>query len=1315
MSDPVIGATVQVLLQKLLSLTIEELSSSSDCKKDLEMLTQNVSLIQAFIHDAERRQVDDQAVKLWLKRLEKAAENAENVFDEFRYESIKRQVKIHKNPMLKVSDFISHTTFKSKMSRKINTINEELRDINKLSKYLGLQSLMVPPRQILPIRETDSVVVALDVVGRDNDVAEIKRMMLNIRDDVVLCTIPIVGMGGLGKTTMAKSIFNDEKIEKYFEKRVWLCLPEMLETKSFLQLILESLTKRKVEVQSRDIIVKMLQDELAGRKYLLVLDDLWNVNSTLWVEFVDTLRGMNTSRGNFILVTTRMEQVASTVATVGPHRLEKLAKDHCWSIFKQRAFVDEQVPEEIVIMENRIVEMCQGLPLAASVLGGLLRNKEKHEWQAILDGNPLVTGEDDNEENSVKKILKLSYDYLPSPHLKKCFAYFAMFPKDFEFDKDQLIQLWMAEGFLHPCQETTVMEDIGNKFFQLLLRNSLLQNVKLDEHNNITHYKMHDLVHDLAGDILKSKLSDPKGDGPEDLSQVRYFGWDSPSDQIVNINEPGRLCTLFWRINISEDMLLSFKFLRVLNLSCSGIKELSAKIGKLIHLRYLDLSNTKIIALPNSICELYNLQTFRVDRCYPLPYEMGNMISLRHIYCHSRSQSQMPLNMGQLTCLQTLQYFNVGLEKGRRIEELGRLKNLRGELRINHLQLVRSREEARTTYLQEKSNIYKLSYVWFRDEPEGCETIDEHVLDGLQPHPNLKTLLVEDYLGTRFPSWFSEESLPNLVKLTLSGCKRCKEIPSLGQLKFLQHLKLIGLPELEFIGPTFCGVEVNDNGSCSKIQVFPSLKVLLLENMHSLTEWKGVELIPTTSGVRMFPGLEKLRISNCPVLKSTPNQFEILRELEIVEVDSEMPLLNLCSNLTSLVMLSVYDVKELTCFPDEILRNNVSLQHLSVADCREFHELPQSLYNLHFLKSLRINLCTNFSSFPVPTGENYLTSLQSLQLISCDGLTSLPRGMLEHCRSLESLKVFNCNNLVSFPLHVGEKPSLSYLNISKCPKLISVPAGGLRLTGLQHLEIGPFSEMVDFEAFQLIFDGIQSLHTLEVWGHLHWDSLPYQLMQLSDLIEIKIYGFGIKALPHRFGNLTSLERLMLMGCKRLQHLDFSDAMPKLRYLCINDCPLLEAISDGLGNLVSLQELFLQKCEKLEHLPSRDAMRRLTKLWNLEIKGCPKLEESCTNWSGSNSQWSNISHILKIEVGGSIIQDLRNRLEVCGHWCRVGDSSCTKQENSRLLVETTTCMDLVEMVGWSRLLLDVFKCLDWQVKLHLAETGVEILCTCMTKI
>ncbi|XP_049386411.1 putative disease resistance protein RGA3 [Solanum stenotomum] len=750
------------------------------------------------------------------------------------------------------------------------------------------------------------------------------------------------------------------------------------------------------------------------------------------------------------------------------------------------------------------------------------------------------------------------------------------------------------------------MEDVGNKFFQLLLQYSLLQDVKLNELNNITHCKMHDLVHDLAGDILQSKLFDQKSVGGENLSQVRYFGWNSPSDQMDMINEPGRLCTLFWKRNLSEDMLLNFQFLRVLNLSRSGIKELSAEIGKLIYLRYLDLSDTQIKALPNSICKLYNLQTFRVNDCSSLrklPEEMANMISLRHIYCnyHYKLDMQIPLNMGQLTCVQTLKFFKVDSEKGCRIEELGHLKNLRGELTIRGLQSVRNKEEARTAYLQEKPNIYKLTYLWSHVESEGCEINDEHVLDGLQPHPNLKTLVVENYLGTIFPSWFNKELLPNLVMLKLSGCKKCKEIPSLGQLKFLRYLELIGFLELECIGPTFYGVEINGN-----IQVFPSLKELVLEEMHNFIEWKGDEV-----GERLFPMLEKLRITKCPLLKSTPSQFEILRELRIERVDSEMPLLNLCSNLTSLANLFVSNVKELTCLPDEMLCNNDSLQHLFISGCGEFRELPQCLYNLHSLKSLTIESCTNFNSFPVPRGENYLTSLQLFQLWYCDGLISLPSGMLEQCRSLLILIVKHCNYLVSLPLHVWEMPSLSYLDISHCPKLISVPAGDLHwLTGLQHLEIGPFSKMVDFEAFQLILNGIQqllSLRTLMVYGHRHWDSLPHQLMQLSNLTKISIFNFGIKALPHRFDNLTSLETLLLVRSKRLRHVDFSSAMPKLRDLEIRGCPLLKALTDGLGKLASLEKLCLWSCEKLEHLPSRDSMRRLTKLRNLEIGGCPKLK------------------------------------------------------------------------------------------------------------
>lgn len=196
-----------------------------------------------------------------------------------------------------------------------------------------------------------------------------------------------------------------------------------------------------------------------------------------------------------------------------------------------------------------------------------------------------------------------------------------------------------------------------------------------------------------------------------------------------------------------------------------------------------------------------------------------------------------------------------------------------------------------------------------------------------------------------------------------------------------------------------------------------------------------------------------------------------------------MPLLNLYNNLTSLVKLNVSKVKELTCFPEEMLHNNISLQ------------LPQSLYNLHSLRILKISLFPNFHTFSIFDGEKYLTSLKSLGFTKCNRLTNLPSRILQHYRSLEYLTVNNCKNLVSYPLHFGEMPSLSQLDMLECPKLISVHTGGLHcLTGLRKLEIGPFSKMVDFEAFQLIFNGIQqllSLYKLRVHGRANWESLPH--------------------------------------------------------------------------------------------------------------------------------------------------------------------------------------------------------------------------------
>ncbi|XP_027118335.2 putative disease resistance protein RGA3 [Coffea arabica] len=213
---------------------------------------------------------------------------------------------------------------------------------------------------------------------------------------------------------------------------MWICVSENFEVTRLFKLILESLTKKKVKTQSRDVIAQDIRKELEEKKYLLVLDDIWDERSQLWDDFFQSLVGITNTMGNWILVTTRKLKVASIVATHPTYGLDILSDDDCWSIFKEKAFAGGEVPKELEELRNNITKRCQGLPLAACVIGGLLRIKRKEEWLPVIESGLLHLSQN---ENSVMQLLRLSFDHLPTASVKKCFAYFSNFEKDFVLDK----------------------------------------------------------------------------------------------------------------------------------------------------------------------------------------------------------------------------------------------------------------------------------------------------------------------------------------------------------------------------------------------------------------------------------------------------------------------------------------------------------------------------------------------------------------------------------------------------------------------------------------------------------------------------------------------------------------------------------------------------------------------------------------------------------------------------------------------------------------------------------------------------------------
>ncbi|XXG84871.1 hypothetical protein AAC387_Pa11g0085 [Persea americana] len=454
--------------EKKTSLVARDLKRPGFGENEEQMLGSCLSAIAAVLQDAERRQFNEIAVKDWLQKLKDAVYDAEERVDKIVVAALELKAK---------KRYISSSTILS-----LHYIREMLvpverfgRIAKEMNDFHFKEGFVETQPQISITRQTSSWsdVIESEVYARDCEKQELIDPLVNFENkEEVLMVLPVVGvgvgMGGIEKTTLARLVFHDERIIAHFNLRMWVSAAEPdFDVPTLVKKILESAVGAYVyhpSSSSSDLLQTQLQEKLHGKRYLLVLDDARNEERYKWNRLKACLKCG--AMGSRILVTTCSDTVASIMGTLPQHDLGRLSEEHSWSLFQKQA----KPHPDFLSIGKEMVDRCGGDALAVKTLGGLMFTKTtKEEWESVRSSDFWKAQGNDRE---ILPALKVSYDHLTSS-LKQCFVYCAVFPKGCEIDKNKLIKQWIAHGFIHSNEESELLEERGECYFNDLLQSPI--------------------------------------------------------------------------------------------------------------------------------------------------------------------------------------------------------------------------------------------------------------------------------------------------------------------------------------------------------------------------------------------------------------------------------------------------------------------------------------------------------------------------------------------------------------------------------------------------------------------------------------------------------------------------------------------------------------------------------------------------------------------------------------------------------------------------------------------------------------------------
>jgi disease resistance protein RPM1 len=874
---------VTLVINELVQLIAHESKLLRGVHRDVVDIRDELESIQCFLKDADKRDLQD-GVKTWVKQVREVAYHIEDVIDEYVLHMAQNR---HQQRLIGFLHKIGHIFKKLKprhdISTKIQDIKISVREIKERSERYGFRfveqgssssesnvtwhdprvgSLFIEEDEVVGIESTRDELVSW-LVGEAS-----KRSVMSV-----------VGMGGIGKTTLAKKVYENESVKGHFDCRVWITVSQSYNMQKILMSMIEQIYHEKtiargqIDMIDEITLISQLRKSLQQKRYVVVFDDVWKTE--FW-EIVNHALPCN-DRGSRIIITTRSDLIGLSCKeslSDQVHKLQPLSQDKAWELFCRKAFRSEFqrcCPKELVKLSMDILKKCEGLPLAIVAIGGLLSTKEKVpiEWKRLHDSlsselecNPHLT--------SVTKILSLSYHDLPC-YLKSCYLYFSIFPEDYSITGSILLCLWVAEGFIKK-KKGKLLEDVAKEYLMELIQRNLVQ-VSFGELDYEIHLKYR--IHDLLHETILSKAEELNFSQVMEAGDTTFHGKSrclsihNARENVYETSEYSRVRSIFL-FNINEmprsfivKLFKKFKLLKVLDFEDAPIDYLPQEVGNLFHLKYLSLRRTKVKILPKSMGRLHNLHTLNLAETAvrELPIEIFRLYKLRQILAFSHDveiKSNFYSMQGvkvheRVGCLNELQELSI-IDANRHgvclFEELGKLSQLK-VLAISNMTAKRGRAL--------------------------CDSIQKMV-----------------HLNILFVGSISEDEVVDLQSISS---------PPL----FLEHLSLMGrleqlpkwIPELQNLVTLILNFSSLEEHPLSCVQALPNLLTLSLnhaydgEQLHfekggfrrlkrlTLKEMKKLKMVEIDRG--SLPSLEQLEIGPCSQMKEVPTGIQHLESLKLID------------------------------------------------------------------------------------------------------------------------------------------------------------------------------------------------------------------------------------------------------------------------------------------------------------------------------------------------------------------------------------------------------------------------------------------------